>query len=272
MKLLDQLDRKYSKYAIHNLMSYIIIGNVIVFIMDYMGGVNLSSLLVLDPRLVMQGQVWRLVTFVFIPPSSSLLWIVFALLLYNMIGRSLEYTWGSFKFNVYYFLGMIFTIFASLFGYFTGRLIFGTPLYLNLTLFLAFATLNPDYPMRIYFVLSLKIKYLAYLNVAFLLFSFLTGGSSSRFLISASLINYILFFGKDLYQSVTGRAKSRIRQQGYANRMSQVTPHKHKCYVCGRTEEDDPNLEFRFCSKCDGYYEYCSDHLKNHEHVKEDGL
>lgn len=264
MKLLDKLDRKYSKYAIQNLMMYIVGANAIVFILDLMTTDSLALQLMLIPSAVFSGEVWRLVTFVMIPPTYSIVFIALALYFYYFIGQTLEREWGSFKFNVYYFLGVFIMIVSSL--------LFGTIAqvsYLNLTLFLAFATLYPNYEIRLYLILPVKVKYLAYFSGVLYLFSFFTGSLSVKISIVAGLANYFIFFGKELVTGRTRRVQSASRRKSYVANSKSNKAYHHKCHVCGKTELDDPALEFRYCSTCDGYIEYCTDHIKNHEHIKE---
>lgn len=241
-------------------MLYVVFSNVIVYVLDLLTGGTLITKLILAPQLVFQGEVWRIITFVMIPPTTSPIFLVFALYFYYMIGQTLEHEWGSFKFNFYYFFGIIVMIVSSL--------VFGTVSSvstLNLTLFLAFATLYPNYEIRIYFILPVKVKYLAFISLGFLGVSFFFGGFSTKVSIIAGLANYLLFFGKDLFTSRKRRVSSMSRTYKFKAEVNKNV-HKHQCVVCGRTEADDPNLEFRFCSKCEGYYEYCIEHLTQHEH------
>ncbi|MBN2221524.1 MAG: hypothetical protein JW708_04895 [Vallitaleaceae bacterium] len=267
MNFLNKLERKYGRYAVRDLMKYIVFANAAVYILNLLTNDALMSQLYLYPPLVLRGQVWRLITFIMVPPSTSMIFIFFALYFYYMIGGALEQQWGSFKFNVYYFSGVIFMIAGS---FLTGTIALVS--YLNLTLFLAFATFYPDFTVRVYFILPVKIKYMAYLSTAFLLLTVITGSAATRISILASMLNYILFFGKDLIRGKRRKIVSASKKQAYAREIKKVKPEKegfHRCEVCQRTEKDDPNLEFRYCSKCEGYHEYCSDHLFSHEHIKE---
>lgn len=271
MRYLDKLERKYGKYAIRNLMQYIVFAGAVVFVFDLLTNGGLMSQLALIPVFVMNGEVWRLITFLAIPPTTSIIFALFVFLFYYRIGMTLEHEWGSFKFNVYYFLGVVLILVSSFAIYFiSGTSIVATSAYLNLTLFFAFATLHPNYEIRLYMILPVKVKYLAYISAAFTLIAFITGSLSTKVSILAGVGNYLIFFGKELYQARTTRAKSVVRMSQYRRGMQSTQEHRHKCHTCGRTEVDDPSLEFRYCSKCDGYYEYCSDHLNDHEHVHED--
>ncbi|MCL2574786.1 MAG: hypothetical protein FWE34_09580 [Defluviitaleaceae bacterium] len=190
---LQKLQRKLGKFAIKNLMLYIVGTMAAVFAFSIvMPEVNLVSLLWFDQNAVMQGEVWRVITFIFIPPNFSIIFIVFALYLYWMIGRTLEGQWGAFRFNMFYLCGILGSIAA---GFITG---FATNTYLNLSLFLAFALLFPNFELRLFFILPVKMKWLALLNVAFLVYDFIISPWQLRAALIASVINIILFFGKDL--------------------------------------------------------------------------
>lgn len=192
MNWLNKLERKIAKYAIHNLMYYVVILTGLVFILGMFFGTSFLSRLYFSPALILQGQIWRIITFVFIPPSNSILWIVFALYFYYMIGGTLERQWGTPKFNLYYFIGMLATALASLL---TGTI--GTPVYLNLSLFLAFAHLFPEFQVLLFFVIPVKMKYLAYLNWVFFAYTIIMGSMSQRVAAIVALANFFLFFYGD---------------------------------------------------------------------------
>lgn len=259
--MLNKLERKFGRFAIRDLMVYVIGFNGIVYFLSYAYPENNAiSKLLLDPYLIIKGDIWRLITFIFIPPSASVLWIFFILYFYYIVGTGLEHEWGSFRFNVYYFAGVIGTV--------LGAFIIGqgsTALYLNLSLFLAFAYIYPNFEILLFFVLPVKVKYLAWLNWAFIAFTVLTAPLSAKVAALASVINYFLFFGKD----ILAKTSSFQRRRHFK---SLSTPHRkeaiHKCTICGMSENDDITMEFRYCSKCAGDYEYCMPHLKAHEHVK----
>ncbi|MDF2593989.1 MAG: hypothetical protein K0R69_330 [Clostridia bacterium] len=265
MNFLDKMERKYGKYAIKNLMLYILLGNAFVFLFFHMTGGRFLSLITFNWGAILQGQIWRLVTFIFIPNTFSILWFLFSAFLYYSIGRELEYTWGVFKFNVYYFSGMILTMIAS--ALFNAD---GTTLFINLSLFLAYATLFPNIQFMLYFIIPVKVKYLAWLNIAFLLLTFFTSGWATKALIIISLCNYFLFFGVPLLKGRSTHTQRHFNKQRREFQKGPSAPIRvafHKCHVCGKTELTDPEMEFRYCSKCNGNFEYCMDHIKNHEHV-----
>lgn len=265
MNWLDKLERRFGRFAIRNLMTYIVVMNGLVYALTYnqYGGMILGKL-VLIPQLVLQGEVWRLITYIFIPPQTSLFWILFTLYFYYMIGNALEHEWGSFRFNIYYFTGILATTAAA---FLTGFI--ATPVYLNLSLFLAFARIYPDFEILLFFVIPVKIKYLAMLNWVFITFTVITGPLPAKLFAVISIINYFLFFGKD----ILGRTKTSRQVYQRRQQFKTVLPKDftiHKCTICGKTEKTDPKMDFRYCPECEGDYEYCMDHVRNHEHIKKE--
>ena len=272
MKLMDKLERKIGKYAIRNLMLYIILGNIAVYLLC-MFNTSLVFYLYLDPHAVRSGQVWRLITFLFIPPSVSytqLFMVAISLYFYYFIGRMLENQWGAFRFNVYYFIGVICTIAVSLTFKVTG-----STSYLNESLFLAFATLFPEMQVLLFFFIPIKVKWMGIIAAALMIVQFITGDWGTKLMILASFLNYILFFGPILWDKIKyGRRKEQYfkkvnyRKEGGKGKIIQDVAF-HRCCICGKTEKDDPNMQFRYCSQCDGSREYCMDHLYDHVHYKD---
>ena len=257
-------------------MRYIIIGNIAAYIISLIN-YEYFSYLVLDPDLVMKGQVWRLITFIFIPEGAggtNILMVAISLYFYYFIGTALESHWGAFRFNVYYLIGILGTIATSFI--FKG---YGTPSYINESLFLAFATLFPELQVLLFFIIPIKVKWLGILSGGLLILQFILSNSlSDRAFIIVALLNYILFFGPQLISKIkAGRRRQKFAQAVNSSRSPYKSPTKgkvindvpfHKCHVCGKTELDDPNMQFRYCSKCNGNFEYCMDHINTHEHVK----
>ncbi len=206
MKWLYRLEHKYGKRYIHGLMTIVVIGMAAVYILDIAAagaGFNMSSLLSLNRSAILSGQVWRLITFVFVPDGSNSFWLIISLYFYYMMGRNLEYVWGGFKLNVYYLVGIIGAILSC---FIVG---FGTNVYLNLSLFLAFATVAPDTSFMLFFVVQLKAKWLALAYAGFLVLQLIFQFISSPLLgllmlvsLAFSLINYALFFGKTLIRNI----------------------------------------------------------------------
>ncbi len=195
MKWLNHLDYKFGRYAIPHLMYYLSGIMLAIFLIDlFLPGAPVQSLLALDMGLVAQGQIWRLITFIFLPPSSSPFWILFNLYFYCLLGNALESEWGAFRFNVYYLCGVLGSILAA---WVTG---YGVNHFLNLSLFLAFAALYPDFELLLFFILPIKVKYLALINLIYYVGAFLFGTWASRAAILMSLLNVLLFFGGDFFR------------------------------------------------------------------------
>ena len=193
------LERKLRRYAISDLMKYIVIGQGIVFALLYIWptlGYQLYSLITLTRTGLMRGQIWRLVTFVFVPPSSSPIFILFALYFYYMIGVGLENQWGRVKFNLYYLVGMLGSIIAALI---TG---YADNTFLNLSLFFAYAALYPDEQVLLFMILPIKMKYLALVDAALYLYYFIVGTASTRITIVLCLLNVALFLGGDIINTI----------------------------------------------------------------------
>ncbi|MBQ7916342.1 MAG: hypothetical protein IJ315_06100, partial [Firmicutes bacterium] len=270
MKLLDTLENKLGRFAIRNLMQYIIGGQILVFLLC-MFNMEIVYYLHLDPVLVKQGQIWRVFTFLFIPPSISvynLLSCVIQWLLYYHIAQRLERQWGTFRFNLYYLLGVICSIAVSL--------IFntmGSTMYLNESLYLAFAVTYPNMQLLVMYLIPVKMKWLGLITGAILVYQFIIGGWAVKLMILASMLNFIIFF----VGVMGGMAKNAYRRESFYQK---AQPHSgprrvkggpyskvvdnvafHRCCICGKTEKDDPNMQFRYCSQCDGAREYCMDHL-----------
>jgi hypothetical protein len=263
MDVFDNLERRFGRYAISNLMTYIVGANAVVYFASLTSPrTDLIGKLMLSPGLVLKGELWRLITFVFIPPSMSLLWALIILYFYYFIGSSLEHEWGSFRFNIYYFVGMTGT---ALSAFVSGQSV--TAFYLNLSLFLAFAYIFPNYQILLFFIVPVKVKYLAWIDAAFLGFALLTGSLSVKLSVTAAMMNFLLFFGKDIMTTLKLRGRSSLRMRKFRDTASRQETF-HRCRVCGMTEKDDAAMDFRYCSKCEGRHEYCATHLAHHEHVR----
>ena len=283
MNFLNKMERKYGRYAIHNLTKYMIgcyaIGYILLYI-EQAFGANFFQYLLLSPYHIMHGQIWRIVSWILIPPSSSnIIFVLIMLSFYYYLGTALERTWGAFRYNVYILGGMLCTVIGAFILYFISgpnemfSLINGmsfSTYYINLSIFLAFAMNYPDMEVLFMMIIPIKIKYLALLDVAYLLYDLIRGGWGTRTVIIASLLNFIIYFLMTRnYRRISPQEIHR-KQQFKKAVHPQMTPGgtRHKCAVCGRTEKDGEHLEFRYCSKCNGNYEYCQDHLFTHQHIK----
>ena len=287
------LRRKLEKYAIPNLTLYLIICYGIGYLMQYLVPAGYQYLM-LDPFLVLKGQVWRLVTWILIPPdSSNIFFVLITLYLYYSLGGLLERIWGTYKYNVYLFSGLLFTILGAfvLCGYsvlmgaqptmYTGLYLlnngsavyFGqfSTYYINMSIFLACAASIPDVQVLLMFLFPIKVKWLGIVYGIILLVNCIQGGIATWIVVIFSLLNFLVFFMRSKGKMHLSVGQIR-RQQEFHQKMRSAGQTKgitrHKCAVCGRTELDGDDLEFRFCSKCNGNYEYCQYHLFTHEHVK----
>lgn len=271
MNWLYRLEQKFGKYAITNLPLYIVMLYAVGAVLDVLSqGTIYYTYLSLNPYLILHGQIWRIVTFLAAAPNTNIIFLVFVLLFYYSIGQSLVQVWGAFKFNMYVLIGVLGTIASAFLVYAVTRspLIFMDTYYVNLSMFLAYAAIFPEMRVYLYGILPLKVKWLAILDVVLLAFSFIQGGIGTRIAIVVSLLNFLLFyFSTRNYRRVS--PKEVHRKIKYKRQVNKNTGGaRHQCAVCHRTELDDPNLEFRYCSKCNGNYEYCNEHLFTHTHVK----
>ena len=283
MNFLNKMERKFGRYAIHNLTKYMIGCYIIGYILLYGGSlfhISFTQYLSLSPYHIVHGQIWRLVSWLLIPPpSSNLIFVLIMLMFYYSLGETLERTWGAFRYNVYILGGVLFTVIGAFILYFIAG---GSPItslyysgafstyYINLSIFLAFAVSYPDMQVLFMMIIPMKMKWLAVLDVAYLLYDMVNGSWGIRTVIIASLLNFIIYFLMTRnYRRISPQEIHR-KQQFKKAVHPQMTPGgtRHKCAVCGRTEKDGEHLEFRYCSKCNGNYEYCQDHLFTHQHIK----
>lgn len=308
---MSKFEKKFGKYAIPNLSLYLIIAYIIGYMIQILSP-QVYGFLMFDPYEIFHGQIWRLVTWILMPPETLGIFTIIMLFLYYSLGRGLEQTWGTYRYNVYMFSGLIFTVVGALilyvvllvlysvnmlpvdiasemlssgmispgqfFGWVIGMCV--STYYINMSIFLAYAFTYPEEQLMLYFIIPVRIKWFGYLYVAYLVYdiikAFKTGsiviGIIITVLIFVSLLNFLIYivFGKNRARFNPKQIK---RRQQYKQSIKRAAPTikyengaRHKCAVCGRTELDDPNLTFRYCSKCSGNKEYCQDHLFTHEH------
>ena len=272
---------------IPNLMGIITAGSAAIFILSFIGGSSFLSYLTLDPEMILKGQIWRLVTFVIVTPGSSILY-AFTIYFYYIAGSSLENVWGGFKFNVYYLVGIISTIIAAFINlsllkngiglnldniqnYYTNIYLAAT--LMNLSLFLAYAKIYPDAQILLFFIVPIKLKYLGYLNwlviFANLIKCLVKLDIGGALFTIVPIISYLLFFLKSNYRQTKMRTGSVIRMKDYKKKINSVKKsYIHKCEVCGVTDVDNPDIEFRYCSKCNGKHCYCEKHILDHKHIE----
>lgn len=293
MNWLDKLERKFGRFAINNLMFYIVILYALGFVLHFINPAFYSTWLSLNPEAILHGQIWRIFTFIIQPPSYSLFWVLIALYMCYLIGSNIEAVWGSFRFNIYFYSGILFNILAGFITYFiTGTTTYSEALgttYISLSMFFVFASLFPETQFLLFFVIPVKVKWLAIFQGVIYGYSVLQafmpayGGSplygirykANALAIVVSLLNFFIYFMGSRHMRKYRPSQMR-RKKDFDKKVKKTAAPtnnyaggaKHKCAVCGRTELDDPNLEFRYCSKCHGNYEYCQDHLFTHKHVE----
>jgi len=289
MNKFDQFCRKYERYGVKNLMTIVVAGQGILGLLCLLLSMTDSTrvfwifeALSFNPDAFLQGQVWRLITFVFIPETLltlqgglNLIWFALSLLFYFWVGRSLESAWGRLKLTIYYFSGALLSVGFSLILWLTaGIAVTANLFYLNLSLFFAMATIMSDMQIRLYFLIPIKIKYVALVQAAiYIVLPFLQWSSfPANLLPLLSILNYLFFFRRSLWELVSrtpGRIKNSRRTVQFKSEVRRTKANRgyiHKCDVCGCTDADLPDMEFRYCSLCAGYACYCSDHIFNHPH------
>ena len=295
---MSPFERKFGKYAIRNLSFVLVMCYAVGYVLQLADRSGLLlSYLTLNPYAILHGQVWRLVTWILIPPSNGGLFLTLIMLyFYCSIGTSLERTWGTYRYNVYLFQGMLFTIAGSflLMGYcylfkptifltsLTGTVLtINTPVeyftvismmfstyYINMSIFLAYAATFPDAQVLLMFIIPIRVKWLGIIYAVMLVFQFLGTDVFGKFAIGASLLNFVVFFLTSRNMMHLNPKQIHRRQEFKRDVRKNTGITKHKCAICGRTEVDSPQMQFRFCSKCEGNYEYCEEHLYTHTHIK----
>ena len=272
--------------GIPNLMLYISLGCALVYLMtQFTQNPILYQLLIFDRAAILQGQVWRLITYPLTFFNNNLLLMAVSLFCYYSLGRAMELVWGTLKFNLFYLCGVLMMdVYCMIFG---GR---ADVTYLNLSLFLSYATMYPNSQFLLFFIIPVKAWIFALFDLVLVVFGLLVYPFPDNLFSVISLANYFLFFGKDVLNVLpmswrvnARRAARKVKPQkgdrpkvvpfptagSYEATTAKVqAPYTHRCTICGRTDVTDPNLEFRYCSRCKGYHCYCEDHISNHTHIE----
>ena len=291
---MKNLRRRFNRFCIEhrskgipNLMMYISLGCALVYLMtQFTQSTLLYSLLVFDRQAILQGQVWRLFTYPLTFYNSNLLLMAVALFCYYSIGRAMEHIWGTLRFTLFYFCGIVMMdIWCMLFG---GR---ADVTYLNLSLFLSYATMFPDAQFLLFFIIPIKAWIFALFDLLLVIYGLFVYPFPMNFFSVISLANYFLFFGKDVLNvlpmswRIKAQRSIQKKEHEYKQDRPKVVPfpnaaaqesaapkqqpnYTHKCTVCGRTDVSHPELDFRYCSRCSGYHCYCQDHISNHTHIE----
>lgn len=307
MNFIYKLERKFGRFAIKNLSLILVICYAAGYIMSYVNPVFLTYLS-LDPYAIVHGQVWRLVSWVLIPPDrDNIFFALIMIFFYYSIGTTLERVWGSFQYNLYIFSGMFFTVIgsfllmafcyvfrqgdltgwiynvgdftltgASAFFRFVGDYYFST-YYVNMSIFLAFAATFPEERVYIMFIIPMKVKWLGIIYGIMLAHTAVTSifynqmGYAVPFVIGSSLLNFLVFFLTTRRYIRMNRSQRKMhreykQREKAERRATMMGATKHKCALCGKTEKDGDELVFRYCSKCEGNFEFCQEHLYTHIH------
>ena len=303
---MSKFEKKFGKYAIPNLTMILIACYIIGYIIQLINA-DFLYYLTLDPVAILHGQVWRVLTWLLVPPESFDIFTVIMLIFYYNIGTLMERTLGTYRYNVYLVGGILMTVLASflctgvvhffpeVLGESTRMIVEGyvqlkslqageqisflsvasnlgsrffSTYYMNIAIFLAFAVCYPNLQVLLMFVIPVKVKWMGILDLVLLGLELFTGNIFTKFAVGAALLNFLLFYlqVKNLSHLKPTQIKRRMEYQREVQKANRIT--RHKCAICGQTEETAPDLEFRFCSKCNGNYEYCENHLYTHEHVK----
>lgn len=289
-KMYDAVERfcaRHPRFGIPNLMRYIVIGNVVVYFLSMLSrNTDAAALdfLAFNLNSLLHGEIWRIVTYIFVPEYSSPFALLIALYFYYWIGSTLEREWGTPKFTLYYLGGAALTvvgvILTSLISGNYYLTLAGTG-YVNLSMFLAFAVLFPDMTVLLFFIIPIKIKWLAIIDGVFfaieIVGAILSGNVVGAITPVLALLNFALFATPYIHYM---RRRTQCRHSAgavnfrrtvhQAQKQQQTAPYHHKCAVCGRTDTDYPNLQFRYCSKCAGYHCFCQDHIFSHVHFTEE--
>jgi len=286
LTLIDRLQRRFGWLAVPNVTITLIVGQAVLYMANLLAnqgilpaGVALDRVM-LDPAKVMQGEVWRLATFLFTPPPIGPIFVIFYFALFHLFGATLEQQWGTFKYNLFLLVGYLANVAAAFAGSFVLQQQLGPEMnetlqlasitatngFLYGSIFLAFARLYPDFTLNIFFILPIRIKWLALVTWIGYAYVLVRGGWMARMLIIATVLNYLLFFGREHVREWRQGQRKRTFQ---AQAKRATAPSKHVCAVCGLSSAESPRTLFRYCSKCSGQRCYCPDHIRDHEHVIE---
>ena len=290
---------KHRNKGIPNLMLYISLGSALVYLFSMVTDSSLLyDYLAFDYDLILQGQVWRLFTYALTYDGGNLIYTAIGLICYYSLGRAMENIWGTCRFNLYYLCGMLLMdVYGMVMGAYLGDYAFLMRYYvdisyLNMSLFLGYATLYPDAHFLLFFIIPVRAWVFALVDLLMIVSSMLSLPWPINMFPLVALANYFLFFGKDVVNVIpmswrANAARLFKKKKNYAPRprktgtiqfptagsyqaetASVKAPYTHRCTVCGRTDVSNPELEFRYCSKCNGYHCYCQDHISNHTHIE----
>jgi hypothetical protein len=257
MKILDTLEKKFGHLAISNLTTVLIIGQVMAYLFSAMYPAT-NTIFILQGKRLVQGEWWRAITFLFQPFTESTLLLALAWYINYIFGTALELIWGSFRYMVYLIIVYILTIVCA---FVFPQQTFGNG-FLFESIFLAFAYVNPDFLLTIFFVIPIKIKWIAYLTWIGVVYTLITGLIDVKIQTFVSISNFLLYFGEDIALNVINRRNPIKHMVTTINAKQEFFM---QCAVCKKTESD--KKIFSYCHECVPETQYCEDHIHTHEHV-----
>jgi hypothetical protein len=280
---IDRFCSLHPRFGIPNLMLYIAVANMAIYLLDTFSlSIHISNYLYFSRELILkEWQIWRIFTFVLLPQSgdfllrgTGLFFVAISAYFYYWIGSVIEREMGTARFTLFYLAGVFLNIIC-------GFIVGGTSMhYINLSLFFSMAIFFPDTWIRLFYILPVKLKWIAWIDAALFIWDVLTSLLSFNLLGAVlpviAIFNFILFFWSYFTQWL-GYRKLRFQHQHSqqtvnfkkaASKAYQQKGYIHKCAVCGKTDTEYPDMEFRYCSKCNGYYCYCMEHINNHVHIE----
>ena len=267
---MNWFERNFRKLSINNLTLYLILGKLICFAIQYID-MDIYMNLMYDAEAIMHGEVWRFLTYLFVTDSGPL-FLVFELMFFYWVGNSLEQEWGSLRYTMYILSSIAGVAVATVLGYLLGieglMATASIPTLFFMCLFLPFAWYWGDEPIRIMFIFTTKIKYLAIIDLVGIGLMFLLATPAEWLVYIFSMLNMIVFFAVTFARRGKQKARyAKFHQKVAKAERQQKKTTMHRCTICGITEKDDPDMTFRYCSKCYGDHEYCEKHLTDHEHI-----
>ena len=280
MNIISKIEKKFGRYSIRNLTLYLIIGYGIGYLL-FMFQPKILFMLTLDPAAVMHGQVWILLTWIITPPVFGVdIFTIIMLIFYYSLGSLLERTIGTFLYNLYMFSSMLFTMIGIMLAHIfctyiirydyassTGYFAYASTYYILMSIFLAIAVCYPDMSVLYAMIIPIKMKYLSILYIVIIAYYFINETFMGRVNIAMSLVSFVIFYlSTKNFRKFSPKQMKRRRNYNRQVRTAKQENIGHRCVVCGRTDKDYPDLQFRYCSKCTGNKEYCQDHLFTHTH------
>ncbi len=268
---------RHERWGVPNLMLFVIAANVVLFLLNstVYGAVFVYRWLTFIPSEIAHGQVWRVITFVLIPNVGDIFSLAISSLFYFFVGRALENEWGRLKFTIFYFTGVLLqAAFAGVMSIWYGDKVADYTLtgahYLNMSLFLAYAVLNPDGMVRLYFLIPIKMKWLAIVDLAYILVGVILNPFPANMFPLVAILNVAIFFAGKAFRTLRRKNFEHSNRIDFKKKTKEIKKrgYTHRCIVCGKTDVSNPEEEFRYCSQCKGYACYCSEHINNHTHIK----